>query len=328
MIVSKIKLDKSYKGLFLLCYIKDGDCMKLDGIDITDILWKYVKDKIVILGHDFSDVDSIISGVMLEYLLDFDGFNASFCILDKDISSETKEILSRYNFDATRYIKNINEIEADHYILVDHHNRELDKDIILVVDHHPSDIRINAELVFNKNISSTALYLLEENQDYFSKQKIELIFLATMLDTASFNSTKSRDIDKEYVISECKKLNIDYDKLYKDGIYLTNLDNLKEVSLNGLKKYNYNNHLVESSYIQIDDSKDNIAKVEAILTNLKEYLSNSNLSMFVFIVHDMINLKTKVYKLEKDKITTISYDKYTSRGTTIMPSIEKTFNNP
>ena len=56
------------------------------------------------------------------------------------------------------------------------------------------------------------------------------------------------------------------------------------------------------------------------------YISNSNLSMFIFIVHDMINLKTKVYKLERDKITTIQYDKYTSRGSTIMPSIEKEFN--
>ena len=189
--------------------------MKLDGLDITDKLWKYINDKIVILGHDFSDVDSIVSGVMLEYMLDVDGFDVSFCILDKEIPNETKEILSKYDFDASRYIKDINEIQADHYILVDHHNRDLDKDIILIVDHHPTNIKINAELIFNKNISSTALYLLEENENYINIKNTKLIFLATMLDTASFNSTKSRDIDKEYIINECKKYGIDYNKLYK-----------------------------------------------------------------------------------------------------------------
>jgi inorganic pyrophosphatase/exopolyphosphatase len=300
--------------------------MIMDEINIINSLSKYSSNKIAILGHDFSDTDSIVSGVMLEHILRKEGFNINFYITDKKISAETDEILSKYNFDHYSYIKDLKDIEADYYILVDHHNRKLDKDIILIIDHHPTDMDINSPLVFNTNISSTALYILKGNESYFNKNQIELIFLATMLDTASFNSTKSRNIDKMYLMDKCRKLDIDYDRLYKSGIYITNLDNLKEVSLNGLKRYNYNNHLVESSYIQINDNKDNDNKISEIINILKEYLYDSNLDMFVFIVHDMINLKTRVYKLTNNDITIDYYNQYTSRGTTIMPAIEKNFN--
>lgn len=301
--------------------------MRLDNIDITDKLWKYVNDKIVILGHDCIDVDSIVSGAILEYILEVDGFDVEFCILDKELSLESKQLLSHYGFDPSKYIKDISEIDAKHYILVDHNQRNLDKDVILVIDHHPTSKKSNVELYFNKNISSTALYILMNNKDYLNKKDRELIFLATMLDTASFHSTKGREIDKEYIINQCKEFDINYDKLYKEGIYLTNLDNPSKISLNGLKRYNYNGNKVESSYIQVDDNKEtNEIVINNILDILKKYLINSDLSMFVFIVHEMINFKTRVYKITKDNIKIIDYPTYTSRGTTIMPSIEKEFN--
>ena len=296
--------------------------MKLDNIDITQLLEKYKNNKIVILGHDYADVDSIVSGVMLEHILKTDGFDVTFSILDKRISVESKELLAHYDFDPSDYIK---EVKGDYYILVDHHERELDKDIILVVDHHPTSKMINSELVFNKEISSTALYLLMNNKEYFNKQSRELVFLATMLDTASFHSTKGREIDKEYIINDCNEFNIDYEKLVKEGIYLTNLDDLNKISLNGLKKYEYNGNKVESSYIQIDDNKDNQIIVNKIIDILKEYLISHNLSMFVFIVHEMINFKTRVYKITRNSVDTIYYDTYTSRGSTIMPSIQKEY---
>lgn len=294
--------------------------MIIEGVNLIDKLSKYKNDKIVILGHDCVDVDSIISGYLLEKILVSEGYNASFCILDKEITKESLDLCKEYGFDANVYRRNIN---GNKFILVDHNERKVDGEIITIIDHHPTSKRSDVSLYFNSDISSTSLYICKNNERYFDAKDIELAILALMLDTASFHSTKGREIDKEWVIDACKKYNLDYGRLDRSGIYLTDLSDVKQVSLNGLKKYNYNNKLVESSYIQIDDNKNNELKIKEILNILKGYVSDNNLEMFVFIVHDMINFKTKIYKIGKDNIKEVKYDKYTSRGSTIIPSIEK-----
>lgn len=301
--------------------------MIIDGVNIIDKLEKYRNEKIVILGHEYPDVDSIISGYLLEKVLLKAGFNASFCITDKVISKESLDFLTKYDFDASRYQRQINHDDNTKYILVDNNSRICKGDIISIIDHHPVRKTFNLDLYFNKPISSTALYICKNNESLFDKKDLTLAVLATMLDTASFNSTKARDEDKIWVLNMCEKLNLDYDKLYAIGLYLTPLDDLNKCSVNGLKKYNYNNHLVESSYIQIGNDKDNDLKIESMLNILKEYLKHKKLDMFVFIVHNMVELKTTAYKITSHGIEKIAYNKYTSRGSDIMPLIEKEFIN-
>lgn len=297
----------------------------IDEVNIINKLEKYRDNKIIILGHEHPDVDSIVSGYLLEKVLLKEGFNASFCITDKTISKESLDFLNRYDFDASKYQFQINHDNNTKYILVDNNSRICQGEIIAIIDHHPISEKFNIEMYFNKPISSTALYICKNNEYLFDKKDITLAILATMLDTASFNSTKSREEDKVWVLNMCQKLNLDYDKLYKIGLYLTPLDDLKQCSLNGLKKYNYNNHLVESSYVQIGNEKGNDYKIESIINILKEYVKEKNLDMFVFIVHNMIELKTTTYKIKSNNIEVDKYSKYTSRGNDIMPSIEKEF---
>ena len=294
--------------------------MVINGINLIEQLSKYKDDKIVILGHDCVDVDSIVSGYLLEKVLISEGYNACFCILDKEITKESLDICSSYGFDANIYKRKIN---GNKFILVDHNERKVDGEVIAIIDHHPTSKESDVKLYFNSDVSSTSLYICENNEKYFDSRDIELAILAAMLDTASFHSTKGREIDKEWVIDACERHNLDYERLYRSGIYLTDLNDVKKVSLNGLKKYNYNNKLVESSYIQIDDNKNNDLLIKKIINELKGYVSNNNLEMFVFIVHDMIAFKTRVYKISNESIKEIKYDSYTSRGSTIMPSIEK-----
>ena len=196
----------------------------------------------------------------------------------------------------------------------------------MIIDHHPISYKIDLELYFNKPISSTSLYLCKGNETLFSKEDITLAILAAMLDTASFNSTKAKEDDKKWCIEMCDKLNIDYNKLYKSGLYFTPLDNLRECSLNGLKKYNFNGKRVESSYVHINNDKTNNLKIKKIIDILKEYVKENKLDMFVFIVHDMSELKTRIYKIS-DEVSEVKYDRYTSRGNDIMPSIERGFLN-
>lgn len=294
--------------------------MIIDGVNLINKLEKYRNDKIVILGHDNVDLDSIISGYLLEKVLVKEGFDVSFVIRDKEITKESLDICKQYKFNPTKYQR---KIEGNKFILVDHNEREINGEIIAIIDHHPTSKDNKCELYFNKMISSTTLYISEGNEEYFNKEDLKLAILALMLDTASFHSTKTRDIDKDWVVNTCNKYELNYDELYRSGIYLTSLDDLNKVSLNGLKKYKYGGKLVESSYIQIDDNKSNDIKIKKIIDILKKYVNEKELDMFVFIVHDMISFKTKVYKITNSNIEEVNYDKYTSRGSTIMPQIEK-----
>lgn len=294
--------------------------MFIDGIDLTKNLSKYKNNRIIILGHDCVDLDSIVSGYLLEKILIIEGYNASFCILDEKITKESLDICNEYGFDANKYKRSI---DGDKFILVDHNERNVDGEVIAIIDHHPTSKKSDVELYFNSGVSSTSLYICQNNEKYFDAKDIELAILALMLDTASFHSTKGRKIDEKWVIEACKNYDINYERLYRSGIYLTDLSDIKQVSLNGLKKYKYNDKLVESSYIQIDDKESNDFAINEIIENLKGYVTTNNLDMFVFIVHDMVAFKTRVYKISKDNVEEVKYDKYTSRGSTIMPGIEK-----
>lgn len=295
--------------------------MNLD--ELIKKLTKYKNEKIIILGHDCVDIDTIVSGYLMEKVLKEKGFNAVFCIRDQVINKENLDILKEYYFNPSIYQNKFENSENIKYILVDHNTSNVKGEIISIIDHHPTSNEIKTKLYFNKSISSTAIYLCKGNEHYFNREDIQLAILATMLDTASFNSTKAREEDKLYVLEMSKKLNLNYNKLYEAGLYFTELDNLKESSLNGLKKYKFNNKQVESSYVHINNNKENDEKIKDIINILIEYRKNNNLEMFIFIVHNMTLLKTTVYKIKEKFVEEVKYDRYTSRGNDIMPSIEK-----
>lgn len=159
--------------------------MIIDGVNIIEKLDKYKKNNIIVLGHDYSDVDSIVSGYLLSKILNNNGYKTSYILTDKIISKETSHILNDYNFDFSKYQKDIDYNSNPKFILVDHNNRKLNGEIIVIIDHHPISYKIDLELYFNKSISSTTLYLCKGNETLFSKEDITLAILAAMLDTAS-----------------------------------------------------------------------------------------------------------------------------------------------
>jgi len=281
-------------------------------------------DKIIILGHECPDVDSIISGYLLEKIIRFKGYDVEFIIPDRDISKDTFNICMKYGLDPRKYMKEIDfKNKNNKYILVDHHERDLNGEIVCIIDHHPTNKIINIDNYYNNIISSTALYIGLNNEDLLNEFDLKLVVLATLIDTVSFHSTKGRDIDKDWVINICNKFKFDYDELYREGLYITSLDNLNISSYNGHKKYVFNDKKVESSYIQIDNCNKRIDDINKMIDILKEYLIKNNIDLFLFIVYDMDNFKTKCYLITKFGIDTKDYDYYASRGNTIMPEIEE-----
>ena len=59
--------------------------MIIDGVNIIEKLDKYKKNNIIVAGHDYSDVDSIVSGYLLSKILNNNGYKTSYILTDKII---------------------------------------------------------------------------------------------------------------------------------------------------------------------------------------------------------------------------------------------------
>lgn len=281
-------------------------------------------EKLIILGHENPDVDSIVSGYILEKILIKKGYFAEFIIPDKSINKDTLDICNRNGLNPLNFMKNIDfEDKNVKYILVDHNQRDLAGEVVCIIDHHPANTQIKTEHYYNKKISSTACFICQGNENLLDESSIKLAIIATLVDTASFHSTKGRAEDNAWAIGMCKKYNLDYNELAKEGLTLTPLDNIAVASLNGLKKYNFNGKKVESSYIQVEISEYTEDKIRQIIHSLKQYISNNKLTAFVFIVHDMKKFETTYYLITENNIISKNYPRYTQRGDTIMPEVEK-----
>jgi len=101
------------------------------------------------------------------------------------------------------------------------------------------------------------------------------------------------------------------------------MSNIDEVKLNGLKKYNFEGNLVESSYIQIEEITNYSVEIAYIIDSLMNYIKENNLKVFVFIVHDMKVFRTTVYNITSNNYTVRYYNEYTSRGNNIIPELEE-----
>ena len=154
--------------------------------------------------------------------------------------------------------------EDKYFVLVDHHERELDGTIVGIIDHHVANKEINVDYYYNKSISSASCYICQGNEEFFDEKDLTLAFVAAMVDTASFNSTKGRVEDNDWIINLCKERNIDYEKIYETGLCLTDLSNLEQVSFNGLKHYNLCDKEIEASYIQVRNLEEKKEKLKDI----------------------------------------------------------------
>lgn len=281
-------------------------------------------DHYIILGHENPDVDSVVSGYLLEKLMRQKGYFAEFIIPDQMVDTETATICLEYGLDCRKYQKELPKNGDYRFILVDHHERNVDGVISCIIDHHPTNKDIQVNYYQNDASSSTScLICTEENEMYFSKEDIQLAIVAAMVDTASFHSTKTREKDVLWVHQMCEKYAIDYDKIYKTGLCLTDLSDLSVATYNGLKKYSYGEHLVESSYIQIESREDSSSEIFQMIDLLMQHVRDTGLTVFVFIVHDMSLFQTTVYEISEHGFDVVEYSQYTSRGSTIMPRIEE-----
>ncbi len=276
----------------------------------------------IILGHENPDVDSIVSGYLLEKIMKNRGYDVSFVIPDKKICKDTESICNEFNIFLGEYLKKDLEKDAK-YILVDHNEREVPGEIVAVIDHHPCNIEYKCYFDVD-DASSTAYKIASSVEDELSKKDIELAVLATFIDTVSFHSTKTRRSDISWINEMCTKYEFEYDDLYRHGLCLTDLKNVEDIMFNGLKKYDFNGFKILCSYIQVEDISKHTELITEMIDKLKTYYIDNDISLFVFIIYDMSCFHTKVYEINEE-VNTREYSLYASRGNTIIPDIKKNY---
>ena len=280
----------------------------------------------IILGHSNPDVDSILSGILLEKVLNkkYNTDEYKFIIPEEHIDTTSGNIIKELGIDLDKYKDNHVDKE-DLLILVDHHEEDrYSNKIISIYDHHPptSDF-IKPSIYYNTSSCSTTVIIYRLFEEYIDKDDFILVLVGALLDTVSFKSTKTNKDDVALLKERCKSYDINIDDYIEMGLCLNDISDPDKMYLNGYKKYIIEGKKVESSYVQIKDVDKNINNIDKIIDNIKKYIKDNNTDIFIFILYDMDTFKTKCYEITDESITTTLYDSYTSRGNTIIPELDK-----
>lgn len=277
--------------------------------------------KYIILGCEKPDVDSIVSGILLEKVMKSKDYDATFMIPDKELDKDTIDVCDRYKINYSKYM--VDKLDDDAlYILVDHNKREVPGKIVGIIDHH-KDLGTKAKYKNIVKASSTSLLIAKECEEFLDKKDMKLVCLATFIDTVSFHSSNVRKEDITYINHVCCKYDFEYDDFYREGLSFTNVYNVNEIIYNGLEKFSLKGYNIHSSYIQVKELSVIDDLIKKILKKLGRYVRKNKIDFYVFIVYDMSSFYTKVYKIYKDKVEESEYTLYASRSNTVIPDIVK-----
>lgn len=264
---------------------------------------------------------------MLSDYLVFKGYDCSYIIPDEFIDEENAEILDMIGINYKKYQ---NSIPKDsNLILVDHHETIFEGEVLAIIDHHPTIKKFNCPFYINKKSSSTSklIYdIVKDDKEYFlTKEFMTRVLIALLVDTCSFKSSKTNPLDIPWCKEVCAKFDLDLEILKQIGFCLTNLDNTYNASTHGFKEFKYSDKIVKTSYIQCNSF--NQDKIKQIVVILKDRVISEKIFMWMFLVVDIEHEKSLEFRIYSDKIDLLEHNFIASRGSNIMPKIEKLINN-
>lgn len=281
------------------------------------------KIEYIILGHLNPDVDSIVSGVLLERYLNRLGYSAKFVIPDLEVDSENIDICCRYGINLRDYKDTLPDDKEQKYILVDHFERAVAGQVVGVIDHHPTGKELSYPYYRNERASSTASMIVKGREKQFTTEEICLAVLATMVDTVSFHSSKTLPEDIIWAQDMARCYNFSYSKIYKEGLRLTEICSPNDFLYHGLKEYQFGDKKVASSSVLVLNPKDYTEMYPEAFLFIQDYVSNHNLDLFALLIHDMTKFQSNVYYISSFKIEKEEFDHFVSRGSEIIPELEK-----
>ncbi len=291
-----------------------------------------MEEKILVFGHKSPDTDSICSSiVMADLQTKIRGKEVIPCRLG-EISEETKYVLKYFKQEEPKYIEKVEEGQT--VILVDHNEfsqtvEGIEKaKIDTVVDHHRiNNFQTSEPLYYYAQpvgCTSTLLFeLYKTNNIKIEPQIAGLMLSAIISDTLLLKSPTTTDKDKKAINELSQIANVDIEsyglEMLKAG---TNLDKYTEEELicldaKKIEKEDTKYIIAQVNTVSIADVLKRKEKIEQAIN--KEILSKG-LSLFVFVITDIINSNSEAIVLG-DKTEAISKTYEIKDNIAVMPGV-------
>lgn len=277
-----------------------------------EYLKKY--NKILVIGHNNPDVDTIVSSKILSEIFNYYGIKSDYAVIEGNNLKETDLKLINECMEYNPLIINKNDINNYNYFLVDHNDvYQSVKDESLIVgciDHHEN---IGYKTALISDYCATAIYIYDLFKDkyLFNEQQKYQIYMAFLSDSRFGKSIRCKEKDK--LLTESLGFGSNYDKMFEKFFIVTNLKNQNFAFNNNGFKY-YKKYNLSSTYIERLD-----------IDNLKEYKNfvRRKKDNFLGIWVDYKNNKTYSYLKYNNNFTSFDYDFIGSRAKHIMSDVIK-----
>lgn len=289
-------------------------------------------DEILIFGHKSPDTDSICSSLIMADLQKKLGKeNVIACRLG-EINDETKYALKHIGVDEPKYIEEVEHGRA--VILVDHNEFSQsvkgieDAKIVAVVDHHRINNFETSEPLFYYaqpvGCTATLLFELYKSNNLEIESKIAGLMLSAIIsDTLLLKSPTTTEKDKKVVTELARIANIDIEKygieMLKAG---TDLDRYTEEELIHLDAKKIEKEDIKYVIAQVNTVSitDVLKRKEKIEQEINKEILAKGLSLFVFVITDIINSNSEAIVLG-DRTDAISNTYEIKDNIAIMPGV-------
>lgn len=279
--------------------------------------------RIAITGHDAPDVDSVISCAMMRALLSRLGIAAQ-AVLPTRADEQARRVLPRFGIDPDAMRGELQE--SDTLVLVDHNRSAHPGRVAAVIDHHLTANPPRAAYVQIEQAGACAAIicrLMHEAGQPDMERWEALTAAALYLDALALRSPKILPEEAAWAARKAESFGLDTAFLTREGLGLRDMSApAQELAQIGKKTYDFPGGRVVSTYVQTDEMTRE--KLEGILGVVREELTRSGASLWVFLHHDPIALRSVEFDLTPDgELKVIRYDGLVSRGKDVMPRVER-----
>ena len=302
-------------------------------------------EEVIVFGHKSPDTDTICSAiVMADLQTKIRGKKVTPCRLG-EINEETKFALKKFNAEAPKFIEKVEE--GQKVILVDHNEFSQSVEglenakIEAVVDHHRINNFETSEPLFYYaqpvGCTSTILFeLYSSNNIEIPAQMAGLMLSAIISDTLLLKSPTTTEKDKKALEALAKIADVDVNiyglEMLKAG---TNLDKYTEDELIRLDAKKIEKEDIKYVIAQVNTVSipDILKRKEKIEQEINKEILAKGLSLFVFVITDIINSNSEAIVLgDRTDVIAKSYEikdniavmpGVVSRKKQVLPLVEK-----
>ena len=302
-------------------------------------------EEVIVFGHKSPDTDTICSAiVMADLQTKIRGKKVTPCRLG-EINEETKFALKKFNAEAPKFIEKVEE--GQKVILVDHNEFSQSVEgienakIEAVVDHHRINNFETSEPLFYYaqpvGCTSTILFeLYSSNNIKIPAQMAGLMLSAIISDTLLLKSPTTTEKDKKALEALAKIADVDVNiyglEMLKAG---TNLDKYTEDELIRLDAKKIEKEDIKYVIAQVNTVSipDILKRKEKIEQQINKEILAKGLSLFVFVITDIINSNSEAIVLgDRTDVIAKSYEikdniavmpGVVSRKKQVLPLVEK-----